>query len=161
MSYQKLQVGLASIVVKSDTIDIPLESSQQLTGSATATTVGKLVNSGETFADYQNLIVGATVVNTTDNTIATVTAVDSDTTLSLSADIMATGEDYKIFLSPKANKSEGCILYIPTDGDVKVKTVSGSEVVYAGLKGGTFIPVQVVRVFTTDTTVTGNIIANW
>ena len=62
MSYQKLQVGLASIVVKSDTIDIPLESSQQLTGETTATTANKLVNSGETFQDYQNLIVGATVV---------------------------------------------------------------------------------------------------
>ena len=161
MAYQKLQVGLAAVVVKSDTIDIPLESSQQLTGTASATTANKLVNSGESFEDYQNLIAGATVVNTTDNTIATVTAVDSDTELSLSADIMAIGEEYKIFLSPKGNKSEGCLLYLPADGDVKVKTVSGSEVTYVGLKGGTFLPVQVIRVFSTGTTVTGDIIANW
>ena len=161
MAYQKLQVGLAAVVIKSDTIDIPLESSQQLSGTTTATTANKLVNGGETFQDYQNLIVGATVVNITDGTIATVTAVDNQTTLSLSADIMALNEEYKIFLSPAANRSEGCILYLPADGNIKVKTVSGSEITYTGVKGGTFLPVQVVRVFSTGTTVTGDIIANW
>jgi hypothetical protein len=74
---------------------------------------------------------------------------------------MATGEAYKIFLSPEANRSEGCILYLPADGNIKVKTVSGSEITYTGVKGGTFLPVQVVRVFSTGTTVTGDIIANW
>jgi len=161
MAYQKLQVGLAAVVIKSDTIDIPLESSQQLSGTTTATTADKLVNGGETFTSYQNLIVGATVVNTTDGTIATVTGIDSATVLSLSANIMATGEEYIIYLSPKANASEGCVLYIPADGNLKVKTVSGSEVTYTGVKGGTFLPVHVVRVFSTGTTVTGDIIANW
>ena len=161
MAYQKLQVGLAAVVIKSDTIDIPLESSQQLSGTTTATTADKLVNGGETFTSYQNLIVGATVVNTTDGTIATVTGIDSATVLSLSANIMATGEEYIIYLSPEANAGVGCVLYLPADGNIKVKTVSGSEITYTGVKGGTFLPVQVVRVFSTGTTVTGDIIANW
>ncbi len=161
MAYQKLQVGLAAVVIKSDTIDIPLESSQQLAGETTATVADKLVDGGQTFQDLQNLVVGATVINTTDGTIATVTAVDDQTTLSLSANIMATGEEYIIYLSPKANASEGCVLYLPADGNIKVKTVSGSEVTYTGVKGGTFLPVHVVRVFSTGTTVTGDIIANW
>ena len=161
MAYQKLQVGLAAVVIKSDTIDIPLESSQQLAGETTATVADKLVDAGQTFQDLQNLVVGATVINTTDGTIATVTAVDDQTTLSLSANIMATGEEYIIYLSPQANAGVGCVLYLPADGNIKVKTVSGSEITYTGVKGGTFLPVQVVRVFSTGTTVTGNIIANW
>ncbi len=44
MAYQKLQVGLAAVVIKSDTIDIPLESSQQLSGTTTGTTADKLVD---------------------------------------------------------------------------------------------------------------------
>ena len=74
---------------------------------------------------------------------------------------MATGEEYIIYLSPEANAGVGCVLYLPADGNIKVKTVSGSEITYTGVKGGTFLPVQVVRVFSTGTTVTGNIIANW
>jgi hypothetical protein len=63
------------------------------TGTATGTTTNKLVDSGATFTDA---MVGMTVYNTTDNTVALVTARDSATQLSLSADIMASGEAYVI-----------------------------------------------------------------
>jgi len=160
MAYQKLQVGLASVVIKSDTIPIPVESSSQISGTASATTANKLEDSTAPFTSAE-LKTGAIVVNNTDSTIAEVTNVDSSSVLSLSADIMAIGESYTIYLTPQLNKSQGCILYIPTDGDIKVETVSGSEVTYAGVKGGTFLPVQVYKVFSTGTTVTGDIIANW
>ena len=62
-------------------------------GSATSTTANKLVDSGASFA---SAAVGMTVFNTTDNTFATVTALDSGTQLSLSADIMASGDNYII-----------------------------------------------------------------
>lgn len=161
MAYQKLQVGLAAKVIPSNTIDIPLVSSSKVESAATATAVGQLVDSDQDFTAMQGLKPGATVVNITDGTIATVTAIDNATTLSLSADIMANTEEYELYLNPSANLGVGCIIYIPTDGDLKVKTVSGSEVTYSGVKGGTFLPVQVIRVFATGTTVTGDIIANW
>ena len=61
------------------------------TGSGTSTTSNKLVDSNASFATS---VVGQTVYNTKDKTSAMVTARDSATTLSISADIMASGEKY-------------------------------------------------------------------
>lgn len=63
-------------------------------GSATSTTSNKLVDSAASFET--NVSVGDIVFNTTDSTSANVTAVDSDTQLSLDSDIMASGENYEI-----------------------------------------------------------------
>lgn len=62
-------------------------------GTATGTTANKLVNSAAAFTSAS---LNKTVYNTTDGTFATVTVVDSPTQLSLSANIMATGETYVI-----------------------------------------------------------------
>lgn len=56
-----------------------------------------------------------------------------------------------------------CTLYvgdISGGTDLKVKTAGGDEVTFKGLVAGTFIPVQVVQVFSTGTSV-GEIIALW
>jgi len=63
-------------------------------GTTTATTAGKLVDAGKKF--LTTVKVGDIVLNTTDITNAKVTAVDSDTTLSLSADIFTITENYVI-----------------------------------------------------------------
>ena len=70
-------------------------------GTATSTTSNKLIDSSKLFTD--TVSVGDLVYNTTDNTIAEVDAVVSDTELTLSADIMASGEDYKIFSERSAS----------------------------------------------------------
>ena len=67
------------------------------TGTTTSTTANKLVQTGQDF--LTTVIAGDTVRNTTDTTNTTVSAVDSDTTLSLNDDIMVSGDDY-IILSP-------------------------------------------------------------
>lgn len=64
-------------------------------GTATSTTADKLVDTAADFVT-DGIQVGDTVLNLTDITSATVTAVDSATQLSLSADIMASGEIYRI-----------------------------------------------------------------
>lgn len=64
-------------------------------GTTTATSAGKLVDSGAGFV-AAGVAVGDIVVNTTDNTVATVTAVDSATQLSVSPDIFVSGENYVI-----------------------------------------------------------------
>lgn len=64
--------------------------------TATGTTSNKLVDSGGAFTSGVTVDVGDEVHNTTDDTYAFVTAVDSATQLSLSADIMASGETYTI-----------------------------------------------------------------
>ena len=155
MAYQKLQAGQAIAVVPSDTISIPAAGGVQQSGAATATTATKLVNSAGAFTT--TVSVGDIVINTTDGTTATVTAIDSDTTLSISADIMASGEAYVIYAAAEEN---GCVLYVGVTGDVKVKTAAGNDVVFTGVPAGSFMPVQVTQVFATGTTAT-NIVALW
>ena len=45
-------------------------------------------------------------------------------------------------------------LYIGGAGDVKVDMTLGNTVTFAGLLAGTILPIQVVRVYSTDTTAT-------
>jgi len=56
--------------------------------------------------------------------------------------------------------NNGCVLFIGTGGDIKVKTAGGDEVTFTNVADGTFFPVQVVRVFATGTTAS-EIIALW
>jgi len=69
------------------------------TGTTDGTTPNKLVQSGQNFD--VTVLVGMIVHNTTDDTFANVTAVDSATTLSLSADIMVSGENFIIYKTPQ------------------------------------------------------------
>lgn len=62
-------------------------------GTVTSTTANKLVDSA---ANFGTDVVGKTVYNTVDNTWAKVSARDSATQLSLTVDIMASGEGYVI-----------------------------------------------------------------
>lgn len=68
-------------------------------GTTTATTTNKLIDSSENFTN-RAVAIGDKVRNTTDDTEAVVTAIDSATILSISANIMASGEDYIITESP-------------------------------------------------------------
>lgn len=61
--------------------------------------------------------------------------------------------------STEAAKS-GVVLYIGTGGNLKVLTAGGDEVTFTNIQDGSFLPVQVLRVFATGTTAT-NIVALW
>ena len=56
--------------------------------------------------------------------------------------------------------NNGCVLYVGGVGNLKVLTVGGNEVTFTDVPTGTFVPVQVLRVFATGTTAT-NIVAIW
>ena len=177
MAYPKITVntGLALQVVSSDTLPIPSPGLTQITGTTTATTASKLVDVG---ADFSTVSIGDIVYNTTDSTSVTVTAIDSSTILSVSADIFTSPEGYTIFLggpngSSRIDSSEGCLLYVgsseaaPTIAnsyvDVKVKTVAGSIVTFTNFKVGEYLPIQVLQLYTTGTNAiaANNCIAIW
>ena len=63
-------------------------------GTTTGTTADKLVDSSQNFTD--TVKVGDRVNNITDTTTALVTAIDSDTQLTLDTDIMVSGDNYSI-----------------------------------------------------------------
>lgn len=69
-------------------------TSEAISSTTTSTTSNKLVDTGQTFTSTAS--VGMVVFNTTDTTFANVTNVDSNTVLTLSADIMTSGENYRI-----------------------------------------------------------------
>ena len=62
--------------------------------------------------------------------------------------------------NPGNGEVEGCVLYVGTGGILRVLTAGGDDVTFQGVPNGTFIPVQVVRVFATTTTA-NNIVALW
>jgi len=177
MAYPKITVntGLVVSLIASDTIPIPAPDLPQITGTTTTTTTDKLVDTSE---DFSNVQVGDIVYNTTDNTSATVVAVDSDTILEVSADIFTSSEDYIIFLggpngSARINSAEGCLLYVGSSEatmdiakayvDVKVKTTAGSIVTFSNFPVGEYLPVQVVQLYATgtDTAADNNCLAIW
>mgnify|MGYP001268383759 CR=1 FL=1 len=141
-----------------------------------------LIVSGETFVT-KGVSVGDVVYNTTANTTATVTAINNEVDLTLSADLFggsATFNDnYKIFLagSPLGqrviNSAEGCLLYVGSKEttmtieksyvDVKVKTTAGSDVIFTNFPVGEYLPIQVLQLFSTgtDAEAQSNCIAIW
>jgi hypothetical protein len=156
MSYQKLQGRSALRVVSSDTINIPTTSTLAVSGTNSSVTADRLVDSFKNFNTLQ-IQVGSIVYNTTDGSSALVTSIPTNTSLALSANIFtATSKNYAVY----APNFEPCVLYIGGAGNLRVLTASGDDVTFTGVLAGSYLPVQVQRVFATGTTAT-NIIAIW
>ena len=71
-----------------------------------------------------------------------------------------TPSDTANITSVSGGTNNGCVLYIGGAGNVKVETVGGDQVTFVGINTGTFLPVQVVKVFATGTSAT-NVLALW
>jgi len=154
MAYQKLQVERALEVIKSDTINIPNVAGPSVSGTTDGAVPSKLVDST---ASFTSNVLGYIVYNTTTGTgVATVTSVDSATVLTLSANIIGTGENYTLY----ADDNQGCVLYAGSGGNIRVLTAGGDDVIFDAVPAGSFVPVQVKRVFSNGTTPT-NTIALW
>ena len=157
MAYQKLQGKRAINVIPADNVIIPSPGDKAVSGTTTANTANKLVDANAVFTS-KSIIPGATVYNTDTNTVATVTGVDSQTTLSLSANIFAAQpEDYIVY---NTNNSEGPVLFVGTGGSLTIKTVGGDVVQLTNVANGSFIPIMVECVQSTGTGASG-IIALW
>jgi len=182
MAYPKITVntGLVLDVIASDTIPIPSPDLPKISGTTTASTASKLVDVG---ADFSTVSIGDIVYNTTDNTIATVTQVESSTILVISSNIFTSPENYIIFLggpngSSRIKGSEGCLLYVansvqifqdiqPSDPvapgvgtpdpryvNVKVKSIAGNDVVFNNFKVGNYLPIQITQLYATQSSST-------
>lgn len=156
MAYQKLQTSTALNIVSTNNAEIPYPNIVE-TGTATSLVANQLVNSAATFV-ANNVQVGDVVYNTVSLQAATVVSVINQTTVLLNANIFTVlGEAYTIYVQNDKNPS---VLYIGTGGNLRVITAGGQDVTFNGILGGTFLPVQVLKVFQTGTTAT-NLIALW
>lgn len=157
MAYQKLQVSRALEVIKSDDAYIPFPA-VTIAGINNNVIANELEDTDVDFI-AANVFVGDVVYNTTTGTAATVIKVIDNTRLLLNADIfLASGDSYIVY--SQNEKNEACVLYIGTGGNLHVLTHAGDDVVFANVVGGTFLPVQILKVFSTGTAAS-NIVALW
>jgi hypothetical protein len=166
MSTPKLQPSKALRISSSNTIEIPYPSPLS-SGNNTSVTASKLVCSTATFIT-NGVKIGDVVYNngSTNPTIATVTAVDSQTQLSLSANIF-TAQPVAFVVYPSsasAGRVDSPILYIGAGGTVVVETDGGDIVAFVGAPAGSILPVMVRKVLASGagtTTTATNINALW
>ena len=157
MAYQKLQASRAIAVIPSDTLNIPNPAMLIVNSTTTGASAGKLIDSAGDFVN-KGVKIGDVVYGYGASLVAaTVTAVDSATQLSVSTAV-GTTTAYKIFSDETPNN--GCVLYVGAAGNLKVTTAGGDDVTFTGILAGSFIPVQVLKVFATPTPAT-DIVALW
>ena len=152
-------------VVPSDTINIP-EPDAYITGtsnSVTGTTITDLNadflgvnNPGNT--GYSNRVAIGDVVYVIDGaaiTIVTVTAVTNNTTMVVSASVTG-AKPYQIYRSNAGvSDREGFSLFVGGAGNIAVVPASSDQVVVLeNVPDSSFIPLQVKRVNSSDTTAT-------
>ena len=161
MAYQKLQAGRALAVIPSDTINVPNIAAVSASGTTTDGTTNKLTDTGGDFINKRVAIGDIIYAQSSTPRVATVTAIDSATVLSVSSTIPISTA-YTIY-SQANNPQNGCVLYCGGEGTIKVLTAGGDTVEFVGVPAGLFIPVQVLRVFSTVTTgtIATNIVALW
>ncbi len=157
MAYQKLQVGTGIAVIPSDTIDIPAVSGPVVdsTMSRTPPTESTIIDDTQDFTTIVGLVGSPVIVGTS---IARVASVGDPTQITLDAAIAGTAAvGYKIYVGAT---NPGCVLYVGNTGNLRVLTTSNADLTFVGIPAGSFVPVQVKRVFSTNTTAT-DIIALW
>jgi hypothetical protein len=125
-------------------------------GTNTTATAFKLIDSAATFIT-NNVATGDIVHNDTAGTAATVVTVDSETQLTLNADIFtSTAQAYIVYPeSPQSGMSNpGAFLYVGGTGNVSVITIGNDQITFAGVPAGTTLPIQVLKLRSTGTTAT-------
>ena len=157
MAYQKLQTSTAINIVKSDNAEIP-SPSIVTSGTGFAPIANELEDNSTGSFITSNVQIGDIVYNTTTGASATVVYVISEENLTLNANIFSGATNSYIIYS-NVNKG-GCVLYIGSGGNLTVLTAGGQTVLFSNVLGGTFLPVQVLKVFSTGTTAS-NFVALW
>lgn len=156
MGVQKLQANRALRIIPSDNADIPFPALIE-TGTNTATAANQLIDAATGNFVALNIKAGDIVYNVTDGTAATVVSVQTDSTLTLNANIFAaTAKSYAIYNnSPQTTiPNTGCVLYVGGAGNVNVLTIGDDTVLFNAVPAGSFLPVQVKRVLSSLTTAT-------
>lgn len=160
MKFLKTHYGRAINVIPSDTVNIPNPAGLGKEGVVDGVDANLLVDST---ANFTTNLLGAIVVNTTNNTIANVVGLYDQIRLILDADIFTSGGDgYAIYNS---DNNQGCAIYISAQEaeNLKVLTVGGDIITFNGCgnkNADSILPVNVLRVFEEGTNLI-NLIALW
>lgn len=151
MSISKIQADRAIRTVPS-TVEIPYPANILVSDNSTGVAVNKLICATGLFIT-RGVRIGDIIYNTQTPltpTICTVTAIDSETQLSISANnFTASPNSFIVYQSSSNNGvSNPCILYIGTAGNLVVETEGLETVFFSNVPLG-FFPVKVRRVLST------------
>ena len=154
MAYQKLQVGRATEMDDklSDTEDTVNLTDVINTYTRTSGGSGGVTNdTNATFISDGVKIGDLVFLPNSTNPAFRIIAVNSETQIVCSAPVAAVGDDFTIL----SQSEEPAVLYI---GDVtagaslKVRSAGGDDATFVNVVEGTFLPVQVKRIYDTGTT---------
>jgi hypothetical protein len=166
MANVRIQPSRALTVAKSDFADIPYPAIAETGVDDTAPVGNQLIDSTKDFVALNiyagNIIYNMSTIPPTAATIIANPLPTSPDTLELNAPIFTgAGDSYIIYQSsPQAGgQNTGCVLYVGGTGDLTVTTAGGDVVTFVGVQGGTFLPVQVVKVWNTGAS--SDILALW
>jgi len=160
MAYTKLQANTAINVAISNNYDIPSPASQVVSGAVDAFATASVLEDSTVDFIAKGVEVGDIVYNTTSATAPTVSVVRTvaANTLTLADSILsAVGNTYRIF-RPQENR--GCVLYVGVGGNLKILTAGNDIVQLTGVLAGSYVPIQVKRVFDVSGTVT-DVVGLW
>lgn len=160
MAYQKLQVGRATDMddKQSDAEDTVNLNNVINTYTRNAAETGPVVNdSGATFITDGVQPGDLAFKPGTTSLASRVLSVNSETQITLTTSVISAGSAFTIL----SQSEEPAILYVGTAaaGDtLKVRSAGGDDATFVNIQQGSFIPVQVKRVYDTGTTAS-NIVA--
>lgn len=159
MQYLKTHYGRALPILPNNDVDIPNPGNAGITSTTSNDAVAyQMIDTTVTFTTN---LTGA-IVYRPGSGIATVVRIVNDHTLELSEDLLNdSGAPYTLY---NPGPIEPCSIYIPAStGSIHVLTAGGDEITFTHVgdsNASMILPVQVVRVFKTDTSLEG-LIALW
>tara|TARA_R110002012_G_scaffold233815_2_gene407220 strand:- start:48891 stop:49358 length:468 start_codon:yes stop_codon:yes gene_type:complete len=155
MAYQKLNTSRAWSVTPSDNAPIPQFMLKDSSGTVSTFSGNEITANASEFRTA-GVTRGMVIVNTTTNASAIINAIEDSNKLELNAAIFAVGDNFQIY----GGQNNGAVLYVGTAGNVRVLTAGNDDVTFSGVQDGSFIPVNCIKVFSTNTTA-NNILALW
>jgi hypothetical protein len=160
MANVRIQPGNALNVIISNEAEIPFPA-ENTTGTVTTLVTNQLVDSTKNFVAL-NVYAGDIVYSSAGYAavVAANPSAATPTVLLLNADIfISTIDTYVIYQSSTqaGGQNTGCVLYVGGAGDLVVTTTSHNTVVFRNIQDGSFIPVQVLKVWASYTFPTGTV----
>lgn len=154
MSNQSLQLTRASNVFPSDTVNIPYPN-VVLEGTTSGLGDSSLVDATVNFLEL-GIKVGDSVYDPDNLSWGTVASVSQNELGMSDTSFDSIGVNYRIY----QGENRGCVLYVGTGGTLTILTAGETTIELTNVQDGAFIPIRVLRVFTSGTTC-ADIIALW
>jgi hypothetical protein len=174
MANVRIQPSRALTVIPSNNADVPFVATN-ISGVSGGPVANFLVDATKNFQTLQvfpgDIVYNLSATPPLAATIAGAAVAGATDSVLLNADIFtAAGDDYIIYQSSPFNggQNTGCVLYVGTSGDLIVTTAGGDIVTFFKVQSGSFLPVQVIKVWESYTFPSGavttsaaDIIALW